>query len=93
MIFYIRIEWSNDANVLSAKNIKSRHQDNLDFYRRNNCRMTKEVVLNERKNKSFIDLWIMIIWLFWMKQQFYWTSEKMVLTISTGMIGKLKDGC
>jgi dipeptidyl-peptidase-4 len=46
MIFYIaRMEWTNDANVLSAQ-VLNRHQDNLFVYRWNDW--TSKIVLNEK---------------------------------------------
>lgn len=73
--FYIpRIEWTNDANVLSAK-ILNRHQDNLDLLFVDGTTATTKVVLNE-KDKAFIDFVDTDNLTFLKDNSFIWTSEK-----------------
>lgn len=73
--FYIpRIEWTADANILSAK-ILNRHQDNLDLLFVDGTTATTKVVLNE-KNKSFIDFVDTDNLTFLNDNSFIWTSEK-----------------
>ena len=73
--FYIpRIEWTNDANVLSAK-ILNRHQDNLDLLFVDGTTATTKVVLNE-KEKSYIDFIDSDNLTFLKDNSFVWTSEK-----------------
>jgi dipeptidyl-peptidase-4 len=46
--FYIaRMEWTNDANVLSAQ-VLNRHQDNLDLLFIDGTTGTSKIVLNEK---------------------------------------------
>ncbi|MDD5151384.1 MAG: S9 family peptidase [Flavobacterium sp.] len=73
--FYIpRIEWTNDANILSAK-ILNRHQDNLDLLFVDGTTATTKVVLNE-KDKSYIDFVDTDNLTFLSDNSFIWTSEK-----------------
>jgi len=73
--FYIpRIEWTNDANVLSAK-ILNRHQDNLDLLFVDGTTAATKVVLNE-KNKAYIDFVDTDNLTFLKDNSFIWTSEK-----------------
>lgn len=73
--FYIpRIEWTADANVLSAK-ILNRHQDNLDLLFVNGTTADTKVVLNE-KDKSYIDFVDTDNLTFLNDNSFIWTSEK-----------------
>lgn len=73
--FYIpRIEWTNDANILSAK-ILNRHQDNLDLIFVNGTTAATKVVLNE-KEKSYIDFIDTDNLTFLKDNSFIWTSEK-----------------
>jgi len=73
--FYIpRIEWTNDANILSAK-ILNRHQDNLDLLFVDGTTAATKVVLNE-KNKSYIDFVDKDNLTFLNDNSFIWTSEK-----------------
>ncbi|MCG2609975.1 DPP IV N-terminal domain-containing protein [Flavobacterium sp. SM15] len=71
--FYIaRIEWTNEANTLSAQ-ILNRHQDNLDLlFVDGNSGVTK-VVLNE-KDKAYVDVTDNLTFL--KDNSFIWTSEK-----------------
>jgi dipeptidyl-peptidase-4 len=73
--FYIpRIEWTNDANVLSAK-ILNRHQDNLDLLLVDGTTASTKVVLNE-KDKAYIDFVDEDNLTFLKDNSFIWTSEK-----------------
>ncbi len=73
--FYIpRIEWTNDANVLSAK-IVNRHQNNLDLLFVDGTTAATKVVLNE-KSKSYIDFVDTDNLTFLKDNSFIWTSEK-----------------
>jgi len=73
--FYIpRIEWTNDANVLSAK-ILNRHQDNLDLLFVDGNTAEAKVVLNE-KDKAYIDFIDTDNLTFLKDNSFIWTSEK-----------------
>jgi dipeptidyl-peptidase-4 len=73
--FYIpRIEWTADANVLSAK-ILNRHQDNLDLLFVDGTTAATKVVLNE-KDKSYIDFVDTDNLTFLNDNSFIWTSEK-----------------
>jgi dipeptidyl-peptidase-4 len=73
--FYIaRIEWTNDANLLSAK-ILNRHQDNLDLLFVDGTTAATKVVLNE-KDKSYIDFVDTDNLTFLKDNSFIWTSEK-----------------
>ena len=73
--FYIpRIEWTNDANVLSAK-ILNRHQDNLDLLFVDGTTAAAKVVLNE-KNNSYIDFVDKDNLTFLDDNSFIWTSEQ-----------------
>jgi len=73
--FYIpRIEWTNDANVLSAK-VLNRHQDNLDLLFVDASTGSTKVVLNE-KDKAYIDFVDTDNLTFLKDNSFIWTSEK-----------------
>jgi len=73
--FYIpRIEWTNDANILSAK-ILNRHQDNLDLLFVDGTTAATKVILNE-KDKSYIDFVDKDNLTFLNDNSFIWTSEK-----------------
>jgi len=73
--FYIpRIEWTNDANVLSAK-VLNRHQDNLDLLFVDGTTGSTKVVLNE-KDKAYIDFVDTDNLTFLKDNSFIWTSEK-----------------
>ena len=73
--FYIpRIEWTKDANVLSAK-VLNRHQDNLDVLFVDATTGTAKVVLNE-KDKAYIDFIDSDNLTFLKDNSFIWTSEK-----------------
>jgi dipeptidyl-peptidase-4 len=73
--FYIpRIEWTNDANVLSAK-ILNRHQDNLDLLFVDGTTAATKVVLNETE-KGYIDFIDTDNLTFLKDNSFIWTSEK-----------------
>ena len=73
--FYIpRIEWTNDANVLSAK-ILNRHQDNLDLLFVDGTTAATKIVLNE-KNNSYIDFVDKDNLTFLDDNSFIWTSEQ-----------------
>ncbi|HQK38635.1 MAG TPA: S9 family peptidase [Flavobacterium alvei] len=72
--FYIpRIEWTNDANVLSAK-LLNRHQDNLDLLFVDGTTAATKLVLNE-KDKSYIDFVDKDNLTFLNDNSFIWTSE------------------
>ena len=71
--FYIaRLQWTNDANVLSAQ-ILNRHQDNLDLLFIDGTTAAAKVVLNE-KDKAYIDVTDNLTFL--KDNSFIWTSEK-----------------
>ncbi|NNT70683.1 prolyl oligopeptidase family serine peptidase [Flavobacterium sp. IMCC34852] len=71
--FYIaRMEWTNDANVLSAQ-VLNRHQDNLDLLFIDSTTGTAKVVLNE-KDKAYVDVTDNLTFL--KDNSFIWTSEK-----------------
>ena len=73
--FYIpRIEWTTDANILSAK-ILNRHQDNLDLLFVDGTTAATKVILNE-KDKSYIDFVDTDNLTFLNDNSFIWTSEK-----------------
>ncbi|REG96225.1 S9 family peptidase [Flavobacterium aquicola] len=73
--FYIpRIEWTNDANVLSAK-IVNRHQDNLDLLFVDGTTGAAKVVFNETE-KEYIDFIDTDNLTFLKDNSFIWTSEK-----------------
>jgi dipeptidyl-peptidase 4 len=73
--FYIpRIEWTKDANILSAK-IVNRHQDNLDLLFVDGTTAATKVVFNE-KDKSYIDFIDKDNLTFLENNNFIWTSEK-----------------
>ncbi len=73
--FYIpRIEWTNDANVLSAK-VLNRHQDNMDLLFVDSATGISKVVLNE-KDKAYIDFMDTDNLTFLKDNSFIWTSEK-----------------
>lgn len=71
--FYIaRMQWTNDANVLSAQ-ILNRHQDNLDLLFIDGNSAAKKVVLNE-KDKAYVGITNNLTFL--KDNSFIWTSEK-----------------
>lgn len=71
--FYIaRMQWTNDANVLSAQ-VLNRHQDNLDLLFIDGATATSKVVLNE-KDKAYVDVTDNLTFL--KDNSFIWTSEK-----------------
>ncbi|RBA28426.1 S9 family peptidase [Flavobacterium tibetense] len=71
--FYIaRIQWTNDANVLSAQ-VLNRHQNNLDILFIDGNSGTSKVVLNE-KDKTYVDVTDNLTFL--KDNSFIWTSEK-----------------
>jgi dipeptidyl-peptidase-4 len=71
--FYIaRMQWTNDANVLSAQ-VLNRHQDNLDLVFIDGSTATSKVVLNE-KDKAYVDVTDNLTFL--KDNSFIWTSEK-----------------
>jgi dipeptidyl-peptidase 4 len=73
--FYIpRIEWTNDANILSAK-IVNRHQNNLDLLLVDGTSALTKVVLNE-KSKTYIDFIDKDNLTFLADNSFIWTSEQ-----------------
>ena len=73
--FYIpRIEWTKDANVLSAK-IVNRHQDNLDLLFVDGTTGASKVVFNETE-KAYIDFIDTDNLTFLKDNSFIWTSEK-----------------
>jgi len=73
--FYIpRIEWTNDANILSAK-VVNRHQDNLDLLFVDGTTGAAKVVFNETE-KGYIDFLDTDNLTFLKDNSFIWTSEK-----------------
>ena len=71
--FYIaRIEWTNEANTLSAQ-VLNRHQDNLDLLFVDGTSGATKVVLNE-KDKAYVDVTDNLTFL--KDNSFIWTSEK-----------------
>jgi dipeptidyl-peptidase-4 len=71
--FYIaRMQWTNDANVLSAQ-VLNRHQDNLDLLFIDGTTATSKIVLNE-KDKAYVDITDNLTFL--KDNSFIWTSEK-----------------
>ncbi len=71
--FYIaRIEWTNDANTLSAQ-VLNRHQDNLDLLFVDGNSGATKVVLNEI-DKAYVDVTDNLTFL--KDNSFIWTSEK-----------------
>jgi dipeptidyl-peptidase 4 len=71
--FYIsRIQWTYDANVLSAQ-VLNRHQNNLDLLFIDGNTATSKVVLNE-KDKAYVDVTDNLTFL--KDNSFIWTSEK-----------------
>lgn len=71
--FYIaRMQWTNDANVLSAQ-VLNRHQDNLDLLFVDGNSGTAKMVLNE-KDKAYVDVTDNLTFL--KDNSFIWTSEK-----------------
>ena len=71
--FYIaRMQWTNDANVLSAQ-VLNRHQDNLDLLFIDGTTGAAKVVLNE-KDKAYVDVTDNLTFL--KDNSFIWTSEK-----------------
>ena len=71
--FYIaRMQWTNEANVLSAQ-VLNRHQDNLDLLFVDGNSAATKVVLNE-KDKAYVDVTDNLTFL--KDNSFIWTSEK-----------------
>ncbi|HOZ75755.1 MAG TPA: S9 family peptidase [Flavobacterium sp.] len=71
--FYIaRLQWTKDANVLSAQ-LLNRHQDNLDLLFIDGNTASAKVVLNE-KDKAYVDVHDNLTFL--KDNSFIWTSEK-----------------
>lgn len=71
--FYIaRMQWTNEANVLSAQ-VLNRHQDNLDMLFVDGNSGATKVVLNE-KDKAYVDVTDNLTFL--KDNSFIWTSEK-----------------
>tara|TARA_R110002126_G_scaffold13674_24_gene58882 strand:+ start:10155 stop:12323 length:2169 start_codon:yes stop_codon:yes gene_type:complete len=71
--FYIaRMQWTKDANVLSAQ-VLNRHQDNLDLLFIDGNSANTTVVLNE-KDKAYVDVTDNLTFL--KDNSFIWTSEK-----------------
>jgi dipeptidyl-peptidase-4 len=71
--FYIaRMQWTNEANVLSAQ-VLNRHQDNLDLLFVDGNSGAAKVVLNE-KDKAYVDITDNLTFL--KNNSFIWTSEK-----------------
>ncbi|HEU0136305.1 MAG TPA: S9 family peptidase [Flavobacterium sp.] len=71
--FYIaRLEWTNDANTLSAQ-VLNRHQNNLDLLFIDGNSGTARVALNE-KDKAYVDVTDNLTFL--KDNSFIWTSEK-----------------
>ena len=71
--FYIaRMQWTNEANVLSAQ-VLNRHQDNLDLLFVDGNSGAIKVVLNE-KDKAYVDVTDNLTFL--KDNSFIWTSEK-----------------
>ncbi len=71
--FYIaRMQWTNEANVLSAQ-VLNRHQDNLDLLFVDGNSGATKVVLNE-KDKAYVDVTDNLTFL--KDNSFIWTSEK-----------------
>ncbi|CAM2867921.1 dipeptidyl-peptidase-4 [Flavobacterium succinicans] len=71
--FYIaRLQWTNDANVLSAQ-VLNRHQNNLDLLFIDGNSGVSKVVLNEKDN-AYIDVTDNLTFL--KDNSFIWTSEK-----------------
>ncbi|MBA6153473.1 S9 family peptidase [Gelidibacter maritimus] len=70
--FYIpRIEWTNDANILSAQ-YTNRHQNELDLWMISADNMSSKLVLAE-KDKAYIDVTDNLTFL--KDNSFIWTSE------------------
>jgi dipeptidyl-peptidase-4 len=71
--FYIaRMQWTNEANVLSAQ-VLNRHQDNLDLLFVDGNSAATKVVLNE-EDKAYVDVTDNLTFL--KDNSFIWTSEK-----------------
>ena len=71
--FYIaRIEWTSDANLLSAQ-VLNRHQDQLDLLFIDGNSAVAKVVLSE-KDKAYVDVHDNLTFL--KDNSFVWTSEK-----------------
>ena len=71
--FYIaRMQWTNEANVLSAQ-VLNRHQDNLDLLFIDGNSGATKAVLNE-KDKAYVDVTDNLTFL--KDNSFIWTSEK-----------------
>ncbi|MEO8772887.1 MAG: S9 family peptidase [Gelidibacter sp.] len=71
--FYIpRIQWTNDANILSAQ-YTNRHQNELDLWMINANDMSSNLVFAE-KDKAYVDVTDNLTFL--KDNSFIWTSEK-----------------
>ena len=71
--FYIpRIEWTNDANILSAQYM-NRHQNELDLWMIDASNASSKLVLAET-DKAYIDVTFDLTFL--KDNSFIWTSEK-----------------
>ena len=71
--FYIaRLQWTNDANVLSAQ-VLNRHQNNLDLLFINGTSGDKKIALNE-KDLAYLEVTDDLTFL--KDHSFIWTSEK-----------------
>lgn len=71
--FYIpRIQWTSDANILSAQ-ILNRHQNNLDLLFINGNDASHKIILNE-KDAAYVDITDNLTFL--KDNSFIWTSEK-----------------
>ena len=88
--FYIaRMQWTNEANVLSAQ-VLNRHQDNLDLLFIDGNSGATKAVLNE-KDKAYVDVTDNLTFL--KDNSFIWTSEKDGFNhiYLYGKTGKLKN--
>jgi dipeptidyl-peptidase-4 len=72
MIYIARMQWTNDANVLSAQ-VLNRHQDNLDLVLLTGLLQHQKIVLNEKDKSCLLMLQIIYIHT---NRSFIWTSEK-----------------
>ena len=71
--FYIpRIEWTNEANVLSAQ-FMNRHQNELDLWMIDTANKSSKIVIAE-KDKAYVDVTFNLTFL--KDNSFIWTSEK-----------------
>ena len=71
--FYIpRIEWTNEANVLSAQ-FMNRHQNELDLWMIDTANKSSKIVIAEN-DKAYVDVTFNLTFL--KDNSFIWTSEK-----------------